>query len=101
LTQAKKFLQQQKKEEFYTEISRALWGYAADKLGIPPAELSKDAARSSLEQRGVAAEHISGLVTMIEQCDFARFAPSAQTSEMDTVYNEAEKLISTIEDHIR
>ncbi len=101
LMQAKKFLHQQKKEEFYSEVSRALWGYVADKLGIPPAELSKEAARVSLEQRGVTNEHITGLVGMIEQCDFARFAPSAQTSQMDTVYGEAEKLISAIEDNIR
>src|SRR5262249_26312668 len=40
LVEAKKFLHQKKKEQFYAEVSRALWGYIGDKLGIPPSDLS-------------------------------------------------------------
>lgn len=98
LTEAKKLLHAKKKEEFYAEISRALWGYIGDKLGIPPSDLSMETVRSSLAGRNVSDEAITKLTGTIEQCEFARFAPSADSMEMDGVYNGTIDLISTIED---
>ena len=101
LAEAKKFLASKKREEFYAEVSRALWGFVSDKLGLPPAELSLEMVRSSLERGGVAADILARLTATIEQCEFARFAPSADVAEMSGVYNEAADLISTIEEQIR
>ncbi|MBI3195270.1 MAG: protein BatD [Ignavibacteriae bacterium] len=101
LSVAKKHLSAQKREEFYNEVARALWGYVSDKLGIPPSDLTIDTVRSSLEQRGVPVESISKLASTFEQCEYARFAPSSDSSQMDSMYNEAVSLISTIEDHVR
>lgn len=98
LLEAKKFMDQKKKEAFYAEISRALWGYVADKLSLPPADLSTDAVRSTLGSRGIAEEFILGLTSTIEQCEFARFAPSPDMSQMDGVYTKAVGLISAIEE---
>jgi hypothetical protein len=98
---AQKCLQEKKKEEFYTEVSRAIWGYAADKLGISPAELSADSIRVSLVSRNVPEEIVSKLISAIENCEFARFAPSSDSMQMDIMYREAVELISTIEDQIR
>ncbi|MBI5020386.1 MAG: protein BatD [Ignavibacteriales bacterium] len=101
LTDAKKFLDGKKKEEFYTEISRALWGYIADKLGISPSDLSIDLVRSSLENKKINVELIAKLSSTIEMCEFARFAPSADAVQMDQVYKETVELISTIEEQLR
>ena len=101
LAEAKKFLQVQKKEDFYTEISRALWGYVADKLGIPPSDLSIDLVRSSLERKNLSVEIITKLSTTIEMCEFARFAPGATSGELQNVYNETVELISAIEEKLR
>jgi len=101
LAAAKGFLEQKKKEEFYAEISRALWGYVGDKLGIAPAGLSLDSIRASLEARGVLPEVVATLSGTLEHCEFARFAPSADSLEMDSMYNKAVELISTIEGQLR
>ena len=101
LTEAKKYLDAEKKEEFYAETSRALFGYIADKLAIPPADLSLDAIRHSLGQRDVSPELIERLAKTLEQCEFARFAPSADSLQMDGMYREAVDLISSIEGLIR
>ena len=101
LTDAKKFLDEKKKEEFYTEISRALWGYIADKLGIPPSDLSIDLVRSSLENRKTDGEMITRFITTIEMCEFVRFAPATNSVQMDQVYKETVELISTIEEQLR
>ena len=78
-----------------------MWGYVGDKLGLPPADLSLESVRLSLESRGVSAEAISKLGTTIEQCEFARFAPSSDSLQMDNVYREAVEILSTIEGQIR
>lgn len=101
LSSAKTYLNAKKREDFYNEVSRALWGYVSDKLGIPPADLTIDSIRASLEQKGVQVDTINKLSSTFEQCEYARFAPSADSTEMDTMYNEAALLISTIEDHVR
>ena len=101
LTEAKKFLHEQKREEFYTEISRVLWGYTADKLGIPPADLSIDLVRSSLEQKNISPEVIRKLSATIEMCEYARFAPGESSGELQKVYDETVELISTIEEKLR
>jgi len=97
---ARKLLHTKKKEEFYTEISRALWGYIGDKLGIPPADLSTDSIRSALTERHVPEESLTKFLSTIEQCEFARFAPSADSFQLETVYSETLDLISRLEDHL-
>jgi hypothetical protein len=101
LQTASKYLAAKQKEEFYAEVSRALYGYIGDKLGIPPADCSIETVRRELEQRQLPAELIAKLTGTIEQCEFARFAPATDATGMDTVYAEAVSLISDIEDRIR
>ena len=81
LVEARKLLREKKKEEFYFEVSRALWGYVADKLGLPPAELSLGGVCSLLQSRGASNEVVSKLTSTIEQCEFARFAPSSMDGD--------------------
>ena len=97
LVEARRFLEQKKREEFYAEISRALWGYIADKLSIPPADLSTDTVRSTLGSREIQEDVIARLTSTIEQCEFARFAPASDSLQMDAMYREAVDLISMIE----
>ncbi len=101
MTQAKTFLQQKKKEDFYAEVSRALWGYVGDKLGIAPADLSLDQVRQSLHALNVPEETSVKLLSTIEQCEFARFAPGEGVVQMDAMYSEAVDLVTKIEDNIR
>jgi len=101
LVTAKENLDGNRKEEFYTEVSRALWGYVGDKLGISPAELSLDTIRAALGGRGVKDDVVASLSGTLEQCEFARFAPAAESPGMDTMYGQAVELISTIEGQLR
>jgi hypothetical protein len=97
LTQAKHLLGQKKKEEFYAEISKALWGYAGDKLGLPPAELSIDTVRSTLTSRGIPEELAGKFSSSIEHCEFARFAPASDAHDMASFYGQTVELIAAIE----
>lgn len=100
LLEAHRLLQQKKNEEFYTEISRALYGYLGDKLSIPQADIAIDKVCSVLLERNVSEDRVGRLSKVIEECEFARFAPSADTQQMDTTYSEATELISSLENQL-
>ncbi|MFA6570270.1 MAG: BatD family protein [Bacteroidota bacterium] len=97
LSSAKKFLTANHKEKFYEEISKALWGYLGDKLGIELSELTKDSARISLSTKNVTDEKITKYMETIDYCEFARFAPSGQTVPIAQVYDDAVAVITDLE----
>jgi hypothetical protein len=100
LQEAHKLLQQKKNEEFYTELSRALYGYMSDKMSIPQADITIDKVCSALRERNIPEEKVERLAKVIEDCEFARFAPSVDTQKMDTMYSEASDLISSLENQL-
>ncbi|MDI6802934.1 MAG: BatD family protein [Bacteroidota bacterium] len=101
LVHAEKFLSQKKREEFYSAISQALWGYVGDKLGIPLSDLSQDSIKTTLTSRKVNDASIEKLINTINHCEFARFAPSSGSHEMEMIYKNTIELITSIEEELR
>ena len=98
---AGKLLSDNKKDEFYDEVLKALWGYVSDKLSIPMSRLSKDNVEEELRNYGVAEELIAGFLKVLDNCEFARFAPSDANQGMDKIYAEALDIISKMEGSIK
>lgn len=94
-------MQQNKKEEFYDEVLKALWGYISDKLNIPVSQLSKDNIEAELTQYGISEELIKEFIDNLNRCEFARYAPAGDDYAMDKVYSSAIAVISKIEDSIK
>lgn len=101
LSKAHEFLKAKKKEDFYAEVSRALWGYLADKLSLAHSELSMEGARTALLSRGVPESIAAAMLSAIDECEFARFAPSSDSIEMDRIWESAVKLVAGIEEELR
>ena len=101
LKSAHKFMKDGRKNEFYDEMMRALSGYMGDKLVIPTAELSKDRIGESLLNRKVAKETADQVIGLLDECEFARYAPGDDTGRMDRLYEQAVKVIGEIEGSIR
>ncbi|MDR0619202.1 MAG: BatD family protein [Bacteroidales bacterium] len=90
LKKASKFMIANRRDEFYTEISIALWGFIGNKLNIPTAELSRDTVRGILETRQLNPEYITQFIQTLDDCEFARFAPKGNVArEMQYIYNKA------------
>lgn len=94
-------LSQNKKEAFYDEVLRALWGYISDKLNIAVSDLSKDNIEYELSKYGISEELIREFIETLNQCEFARYAPGNENEAMDKVYSMAVDVISKIEDSIK
>lgn len=82
---------------FYEELHRAVLGYTSDKLNLSLSDMSREKIEESLVSRGVKEEHISKLLTLIEQCEYARYAPDPGGDQMDKNYSRAMELISSME----
>jgi hypothetical protein len=100
LALAKKFLQEKKRNEYYEEIFKALWGYISDKLSIPVAELTKEKIKETMLAKNVNEATINEFITLLDKAEFARFAPAGGEREMDTTYSESIDVISKIEGNV-
>lgn len=87
----------QKRDIFYEEISKALWGYLGDKLGIPASQLLRDNISQQLSDIGAQQATINSVIDIIDQCEMARFTPVQSENEMDNVYNEAINTVKQLE----
>ena len=98
---AGKLLAEKKKEAFYDEVLKALWGYISDKLNIPVSQLSKDNIEEELVKYNVSKELIHTFIETMNECEFARYAPGNQNEAMDKVYASAIDVISKMENSIK
>ncbi len=101
LKAASKNLQQQNEDLFYEEVLKALWGYLSDKLTIPVSELTIEKARSELKKHTVDDEMINGLSSIIDHCEYARYAPTKNNMSMEEIYNKAAKIILALEKKLK
>ena len=101
LKNAKKLLHDNRTNEFYDETLKAVWGYMSDKLNIPLSQLSKDNIANELTRRGCYSAHVEELVNLLNECEFARYAPGDPGATMDKVYKMAVDVISKMENSIR
>lgn len=85
------------KTAFYSETSRAIWGYLRDKLNIDPSGLSRDNVKDTLLSKGVASSTIDKLVQVLDDCEMAVYAPSAVSGGMDSTYSKAKEAIDELE----
>ncbi len=98
---ASKLLADKNQSEFYDEVMRALWGYIADKLNMPQANLNKDNINAALAQQQVDPQLIDDFIKTLNECEFARYAPGNPNENMETVYNSAVNVISKMEDNFK
>ena len=98
---AGKLLAEKKTEAFYDEVLKALWGYISDKLSMPVSQLSKDNIEGKLQQHQVADELVKEFIDILNDCEFARYAPGSQDEKMDKIYSSAIEVISKMENSIK
>lgn len=98
---AHRLLKSNRKDEFYDELMRALYGYFSDRLAIPVAELSKDSIGNSLAEHNISPDTIREVKDILDGCEFARYAPGDDSGRMDRLYDEAVSVIGQIENAIR
>ncbi len=101
LKRAREFLTQNLSTAFFEEISRALWGYISNKFNIPLADLSIDTVHQRLAGKSVGSEQVRDFISVLERCEYARFAPGDKSGRMQEIYDDALAVISRIEQELK
>lgn len=85
---------------FYAALATALRGYFADKLARNAAALTNEEIISELSGRQVPLELVDGVRHLLEDCDFARFAPAGDSTQLQHDFQRATDLIDNLEAHL-
>jgi len=98
---AKKYLSEAKnnlgdQKSFYIALERALHNYLKAKLHIQTNEMSKDKIDVLLQERKVDAATSKEFISLIQSCEFARYAPSSSVT-MNQDYEKAATTISALD----
>ncbi|MEY2629880.1 MAG: hypothetical protein RLZZ469_776 [Bacteroidota bacterium] len=98
LSEAKKHLGQ--KEPFYIALEKALHNFLKAKLNIETSDMSKEKIREILTERNAQPETITEFLSLTENCEFARYAPSSDTA-IQQDYEKAVAIISNLEKQLK
>jgi hypothetical protein len=84
--------------KFFGEVARVLVEHLEERVGEPVSAMTREQLRDYLSERGFPEETVEALVRELENCDFARFAPSASgPGEMRAALRRVRALLSAIE----
>ena len=101
LKSAAAYMKQNNNEAFHEAILKAFEGYLSDKLAIPVADLKRETAVARLQEKNVSEEVIADFVDVVEQCEFARYAPSGGSEARHELYKKAEATMGRMEKQIK
>lgn len=100
LSKAKESIANNDKESFYKILATALFSYLTDRFSIKSSELNKDTIRLTLTENAVSEEYTNELENLLEQCEFAQYAPGTVSDNLEQTYNNTLELITQIENEI-
>ena len=101
LKEASEYMKSNRNEAFHEAILKAYWGYLSDKLSIPGARLNRDNVIANLKERKVDENLITDFFEIIEQCEYARYAPAEGSDARIELYKKAASTMSKIEKQIK
>lgn len=82
---------------FYEAFSQAIWGYISDKLNIVRSQLSMDSVKEIMLGKNVSEDIVNEFVDLLNNCEYARFAPGDANKKMDDLYQKGIELITKAE----
>ena len=97
LKKAEQYLKVKDQNDFYTEMSQALWGYISDKLGIERSKLSMDTVSEAMKEKNVPDDLTQQFIDTLNNCEFARFAPGNAEEKMGDLYQKGIEVITKAE----
>lgn len=98
---AKKYLSEARlaihdKTRFYIALERALHNFLKAKLMIETSDMSKEKIRELLLSRKVQVQTVDSFIGLVENCEFARYAPASDAA-IQSDYDKAASLLSDLE----
>jgi hypothetical protein len=98
---AKKYLLEAKKqmpnkELFYIALEKSMHNFLKAKLHIETSEMSKETIAHLLESKTASADTITSFISLMKNCEFARYAPSSSVA-IEQDFHKAEAVLAALE----
>lgn len=100
LSSAGEYLQKDLYTAFYEELHKALTGYAGDRLGMDLSQMSREGISERLSS-SAGSSLTEEFISLLDACEYARYAPSSGHEAMDEHYQKALQVISAIDDKMK
>ncbi|MBO5699122.1 MAG: protein BatD [Bacteroidaceae bacterium] len=97
LRKAKDALEHKSTDDFYVVLHDAMQQYLMNKFTLTKAEMNKTSVIDKLQTSQVEAQTIQDLISVLETCEYARFAPSADDAQRTSLYERAVRVIDQLE----
>ena len=102
LKKAKEYIKENNYENFFEEIEKSLWGYFADKFKVEIIHLTKESVEEYFNKNNISLEAKEKFISLINECEIARYAPSSNKNQkMTYILEEAEKIILNVEANLK
>lgn len=86
---------------FYGALAQALRSYFADKLNTDAAAMTNESILSALQERGISKELLQNVKTMLEDIDFARFAPNVEVSQREQDIQRVSDIFNNLDQQLK
>ena len=101
LAAAGEYLRRNLDTAFYEELHRALLGFVSDKLGLDAADMNRENILAKLQSEGAATAAAEEFCKLLEECEYARYAPAPGHEAMSAQYEKAVSVISQIDSDMK
>lgn len=98
---AEKHMRSNQKELFFNEVLNAIHKYLGNKFRLATTDLSKERISEMLIYKHVSETTTKKLIDTLDTCEFAKYAPSTVSGDLQKMYQETIELISQIEAQIK
>ncbi len=83
--------------DFYEALLKTLWNYFGDKLNISGAELTRENVAEKLREYGADDALVKESITLLDDCEMARYTPNIPELAPQQLYSKAEDIIKGME----
>ena len=98
LKKARQLATHGKLDAFYEEILSTLYGFVAERLGLPVSELNKDNLIEQMKSRGVEEQLCQDFIHLLDECEFIRYAGGTDMEKKkDDIYRQGLEMISLLD----
>ena len=97
LEPAREALQNIDKRTFCREVQQVLWNVVAEKCKVLPSALNKNNIKGVLTAKGAPESLTQSLLTVLQECEWALYAPDQQVDDMKKIFYEAKSIVQQLQ----
>lgn len=97
LKQCDSFIRNNQNNKFYASLSETILNYLIQRFNFKKAELSKQQIEECLTNQQIEGEVIRRLLKVIDECEFAKFAPAKDEGGLKDILNETTDVLKLVD----